>query len=196
MSLRRGFKAEAERIAAEIRSELSLNSTSRLDPRGLAAHLGIPVLTIRDCARFADNGVSLKHLTRVDPDSFSAITVFIGSRRLIIHNEAHAPTRQANDIVHEIAHCLLEHPPSPVTDHSGCRRWDKTLEDEANWLAGALLVPREGALALSRSGMTIADIAANFGVSEQLCRWRVNQTGITYQLRAGAGWRRGSVQSV
>lgn len=196
MSLRRGFKAEAERIAAEIRGELSLNSTSPLDPRGLATHLGIPVLKIRDCVRFADNGVSLKHLTHVDPDSFSAITVFIGTRRLIIHNEAHAPTRQANDIVHEIAHCLLEHPPSPVADHLGCRRWDNTLEDEANWLAGALLVPREGALALARSGMTIADIAENFGVSEQLCRWRVHQTGVAHQLRASSRWGRARVQSL
>jgi Zn-dependent peptidase ImmA (M78 family) len=188
MSLRRGFKAEAERIAAEIRSELSLNSTSRLDPHSLAAHLEIPVLKIRDCARFTENGGSLRYLTHVDPDSFSAITVFIGTRRYIIYNESHAPTRQANDIVHEIAHCLLEHPPSPVTDHSGCRHWDKTLEDEANWLAGALLVPRQGALALARSGMAIADIAANFGVSEQLCRWRIYQTGVAHQLRAGSRW--------
>lgn len=194
MSLRRGFKAEAERIAAEMRSELSLNSTSRLDPHGLAAHLEIPVLKIKDCARLAENNACLRHLTHVDPDSFSAITVFIGTRRYIIHNEAHAPTRQANDIVHEIAHCLLEHPPSPVTDHTGCRCWNKAVEDEANWLAGALLVPREGALALARSGMTIGDIAANFGVSEQLCRWRIHQTGVAHQLRAGSRWRHGGLQ--
>jgi Zn-dependent peptidase ImmA (M78 family) len=194
MSLRRGFKAEAERIASEIRTELSLNSTSRLDPHSLAAHLEIPVLKIRDCARLAEDSTSLKHLTHVDPDSFSAITVFIGTRRYIIHNEAHAPTRQANDIVHEIAHCLLEHPPSPVTDHRGCRCWNKTLEDEANWLAGALLVPREGALALARSGLTLEQIATNLGVSEQLCRWRIHQTGVAHQLRASSRWRRESLQ--
>jgi Zn-dependent peptidase ImmA (M78 family) len=195
MSLRRGFKAEAERIAAEIRGELSLDSTSRLDPHDLAAHLGIPVLKIRDCMRFAENSASLRHLTQIDPDSFSAMTVFVGSHRYIVYNEAHAPTRQANDIAHEIAHCLLEHPPSPVADRNGCRCWNKTLEDEANWLAGALLVPREGALALARSGLTLAQIAANFGVSEQLCRWRVHQTGVAHQLRASSRWGRARVQS-
>ncbi len=107
MSLRRGFKAEAERIATEVRAELSLNATSRLDPHLLAKHLGIPVLKIKDCLRVVGNGGCLKHLIHADPDCFSAITVFVGTHRYIVHNEGHALTRQANDIVHEIAHCLL-----------------------------------------------------------------------------------------
>lgn len=188
MSLRRGFKAEAERIASEVRAELSLTATCRLNPLVLARHLEIPVLTIRHCQRSSQNPALLKCLLRDEGDSFSAITLFIGSRRVIVHNESHALTRQANDIVHEIAHCLLQHPPAPVTDHSGCRCWNETLEDEANWLAGTMLVPREGALALARSGSTIAEIAESFGVSEQLCRWRINQTGVAHQLRAGARW--------
>ncbi len=194
MSLRWGFKAEAERIATEVRDELSLTSTCRLDPHLLAKHLGIPVLKIKDCLRVAGNGACIKHLMHGDPDSFSAITVFFRVRRYIVHNEGHATTRQANNIVHEIAHCLLEHPPAPVTDHKGCRCWNKTLEDEANWLAGAILVPREGALKLARSGETIASIAENFGVSEQLCKWRIYQTGVAQQLRARSQWARGNSQ--
>jgi Zn-dependent peptidase ImmA (M78 family) len=182
MSLRRGFKAEAERVGTEIRRELSLTPTCRLDPLSLAEHLGIPVFRIEDCFKYSKELTLLKHLLQGEPDSFSAITILDGGRRIIIHNESHAVTRQANDIVHEIAHCILEHPPSPVADHSGCRCWNRTLEDEANWLAGTLLVPRQGALALAWQRLTLAEIADNFGVSEPLCRWRIHQTGIARQL--------------
>jgi Zn-dependent peptidase ImmA (M78 family) len=182
MSLHRGFKAEAERIATEIRRELSLTPSCRIDPHLLAKHFGIPVFRIEDCFAYCKDLSRLKHLLHSESDSFSAITILDGTRRIIIHNESHAFTRQANDIVHEIAHCILEHPPSPVTDHSGCRYWNCMLEDEANWLAGALLVPRQGAPALACRRLTIAEIADNFGVSEQLCRWRIHQTGIVRQL--------------
>jgi Zn-dependent peptidase ImmA (M78 family) len=183
MSLRRGFKAEAERIAMEVRRELSLTPTCRLDPHKLAQHLRIPVLRIRDCLRVAENAPRLRRLLEDESDSFSAITLFFARRRLIVHNESHPPTRQANNIVHEIAHCLLEHPPGPVTDHRGCRHWNATMEDEANWLSGALLVPREGAYSLARAGEPIEAIAKQFGVSVKLCRWRIYKTGIPHQLQ-------------
>jgi len=42
VTLRRGFKAEAEREAARVRKELGMASHDRLDPRDLATHLGNP----------------------------------------------------------------------------------------------------------------------------------------------------------
>lgn len=185
MSMRRGFKAEAERIAIEVRSELSLTATSRLDPYLLARHLCIPVLTIRQCLRVSEKNSHLRLLLTKESDSFSAITLFFGPRRIIVHNESHARTRQANDIVHEISHCLLEHPPLPVTDAHGCRYWNETVEDEANWLSGTLLVPRTGAIALARNGNSVEEIASHYGVSTQLCRWRICTTGVYHQLRNG-----------
>jgi Zn-dependent peptidase ImmA (M78 family) len=183
MNFRRGFKAEAERIALEVRRELSLTPTARLDPLLLARHLCIPVLTVRECLKVSENPASLRLLLSSESDSFSAITLFFGERRIIVHNESHAATRQANSIVHELSHCLLEHPPAPVTDRHGCRYWDATMEDEANWLSGTLLVPRAGALSFARRGDSIEAIAANYGVSVPLCRWRINQTGIPHQVR-------------
>ena len=184
MTLRRGFKANAERIAVELRRELGLDMTSRLDPHALAEYLRLPVLTVAQCARVAGSGARHIQLLAAEPDSFSAMTVQFGTQRYIIHNESQARTRQANNIVHEAAHCILQHPLSPVADGVGCRCWHKDFEDEANWLAGALLVPREGALILARSGTSIGEIAENFGVSVALCRWRVYQTGIPQQVRS------------
>jgi IrrE N-terminal-like domain len=183
MSLRRGFKTDAEQFALEVRRELSLVATARLDPFVLAKHLCIPVLTIRECQAVSDNPASIGVLLDSESDNFSAITVFFGNRRIIVHNESHAPTRQASNLMHELAHCLLEHPPGPVCNAIGCRNWDSRLEEEANWLAGALLVPREGALWFARRGHDISLIAANYGVSIPMCRWRINRTGVMRQTR-------------
>jgi hypothetical protein len=44
-------------------------------------------------------------------------------------------------------------------------------------------VPRAGALKLARGGMEDDLIARHFGVSTPLCRWRMNETGISSQLQ-------------
>ena len=77
----------------------------------------------------------------------------------------------------------------PALGVGGCRYWDPALEAEADWLAATLLVPREGALAWRRTGGSDAEGARHFGVSSALFRWRVNQTGVSNQLRAtGRRW--------
>jgi Zn-dependent peptidase ImmA (M78 family) len=58
----------------------------------------------------------LRYFSQIDTDSFSAVTVFRGYRRLIVHNENHHPHRQASNLAHELSHTLLEHEPSPVSE--------------------------------------------------------------------------------
>ena len=182
MGFRRGFKAEAERISSEVRGELGLGATDTLDPFGLATHLGVPVYSLGQLRAFCANPIFVKVFSVEEQDSFSAMTVFVGTQRIIIHNESHARTRQVSNVAHEISHCLLEHPPARISS-SGCRHWERNVEDEATWLGAALLVPRAGALQLALRGCGVAEIAGVFGVSESLCRWRVAQTGIAVQLQ-------------
>jgi hypothetical protein len=190
VSFRRGFKAEAERISCELRAELELGPLDRLDPLCLAGHLEIPVIGLSELAQFDGARLSFIRVLRgAERDAFSAITVFVGARRLVIHNDNHAPTRQASNLTHELSHCILEHPASPILSPEGCRHWDSRLEDEADWLAGALLIPREGALTLTKRRWPIERIAERYGVSEQLCRRRVNETGVAIQAKRWAsGW--------
>jgi Zn-dependent peptidase ImmA (M78 family) len=82
-----------------------------------------------------------------------------------------------------MSHCILEHPPSPILSPEGCRYWNTRVEEEADWLAAALLIPREGALTLTKRSLPIDRIAAKYGVSKQLCRWRINETGVAIQVR-------------
>jgi Zn-dependent peptidase ImmA (M78 family) len=190
MSFRRGFKAEAERIAAQTREELNLSLDDRLDPLSLARHLCIPVLEIGELAAMLGKPALGSYFLIEDVDSLSALTLFYGRKRMIVHNESHAPTRRVSNLAHEISHCILEHVPEPVLRPDGRRCWNEKVEAEAAWLAGALLLPRAGALKLARGGLDDDLIARCFGVSAALCRWRMNETGISSQLQRHANLRR------
>ena len=180
MTYRPGFKAEAERIALEVRTELGLSVMDYLNVHALAAHLEIPIVGM---SQLADGHAGFLQVFRhQEQDSFSALTLFTGTARIIVHNDSHHPHRQSSNISHEISHCLLEHPPAPLVSAEGCRHWNTQVEAEANWLGAALLVPREGGLCLVKRGWDVGRIAAHYEVSETLCRWRLQQTGILQQV--------------
>lgn len=180
MALRRGFKTEAEEIARDVRAELGLTPVGALDPRALAEHLEIPVRALTECSYPHE---LVHHFTRVDHEAFSAVTVFHGTRRVIVHNDAHAPARQKSDVTHELAHGLLLHLPSPAFDSFGFRIWHEDQEDEADYLCGCLLVTREAAFYIARRGIALEAAAGFYGVSRQMMGWRVNGTGARLQAQ-------------
>lgn len=186
--LRRGFKAEAERIAHAVRDELGLPQTSALQCEELCRHFGIPVISVPELIASGASPKSVRCIT-APAAKFSAMTVAVGTKRLIVYNPQHPPGRRANSLAHEISHVILEHPLLPALGVGGCRRWDSTLEAEADWQAGALLVPRQAALNWIQAGRSLEHGASHFGVSLPLFRWRVNHTGIQRQLYALANYQ-------
>ena len=119
-----------------------------------------------------------RHLLTKETDAFSALTVFEGNRRLIVHNDCHAIVRQNSNLTHELSHGLLHHPASPALDETtGCRIFNGTNEDEASWLTGELLVTPQMALAIARGRFKEHAAARRLGVSQQMLRWRINMTG-------------------
>jgi Zn-dependent peptidase ImmA (M78 family) len=175
MAMRRGFKTEANGIAIEVRAELDLRALDPLDPWRLAEHLEIPVITLSSLE--ADIPDAVHRLRAVEPDAFSAVTVFAGTKRAIVHNDRHSRGRQASNLAHEVAHGLLHHPATPARDDRGCRYWNQDIEDEASWLAGALLIPEDAALWIVRQGMSLENAADHFGVTKRMVTFRVNVTG-------------------
>jgi Zn-dependent peptidase ImmA (M78 family) len=175
VAYRRGFKSEASDIATEVRAELGLSLYERLDPHALAESLEIPIIRLSD---FLPESPAVGHLLDVEPEVFSAVTVFSGTRRTIVHNDAHSSGRQVSDLTHELSHGLLHHPPTPALDNTGCRLWNQDIEDEANWLAGALLIPEAAAMLIAKGRWSDDHAAAqHFGVSQHMVRFRVNVTG-------------------
>jgi IrrE N-terminal-like domain len=173
---RHGFKAEAERIALELRGELYIGAHGRLDPAALAEHLCIPVLTLHELRTAAPDAV--RHFAGRARSVFSAVTISIDRyRRAIVTNPFHAPTRQMSSVCHEVSHIVLEHQAETPLNISGGRSWNGTQEREADWLAGCLLIPQGATHAAARAGKSDDQVAIRFGVSLALASWRMNATG-------------------
>ena len=148
MEYRKGFKAEANEYSREFREELGLRAVDPLCPWALAEHLAIPVIGLS--ALMDDEPEKVHHLMNIDSRCFSAATVFRGMRRIIVLNDSHSRARQASDVIHELAHGILGHPPTQPFNEFGCRNFQKEIEAEANWLGPALLISEEAALSIAK----------------------------------------------
>jgi len=183
-ALRRGFPTWCENAAKGFRRELGLAEHAALDPRRLASHLGISIWRPQDIPGLAPEVVH--HLLRVDPSSWSAVTLMVANRTVIISNDAHTSVRQASNLAHELAHIILKHEPTQAFVSADgkmmMREYNKIYEDEAGCLSGTLLVPRGALLHLLSKGSDDQEVADYFGVSIDLLRMRKNRTGVALQL--------------
>ena len=189
MALRRGFKSECERIANRIRSELGLPKGSPVKPVILAEFLAIEV-------RYGDELVDRNRfveLNKIQSDAFSACTFTPSKERtVVVLNPLSSERRRASDLAHELAHILLGHELSSIETLGELTflTCDTDQEDQANWLSGTLLLPRELLLKEARKRSTALQIAEKYCVSEQMARYRLNVTGVLRQVKAQPHSRR------
>jgi Zn-dependent peptidase ImmA (M78 family) len=183
--LRHGFKAWCERVAVDRRTDLGLSPTDPLAPRAVAAGLGIRVWEPADVPEMPAECLDV--LLRVDPESWSAVTLRIPGADLIIVNSAHSLARQASDLMHELSHVLLGHKPTRVDvtedEQLLLRTHDAAQEEEASWLAGCLLLPRPCLVSIIRNSAVNRATARRYGVSLEMLNYRVRVTGVAVQAR-------------
>ncbi len=187
--MRRGLKAQAERAAALARTALHLTPLSPIDPWAYAQHLGLVVL---DFSTLKISKSSASQLLVVDSESWSAMTLKESNTTAIIVNPVHSAARQRSNLMHEIAHFELKHLPSrvEVSKNTGMlllSDYSDEHESEADWYGAALLLPRTALTHHRGRRKTVGDIANLYGVSEQLCEWRLRMTGVDIQLRRSHG---------
>lgn len=182
--MRRGFKARCEQISKTYRDALSLSLDDALSYTELAEYLGILVWSIEDIPNL--DQMYIDRLIGVDKDEWSALTITENNKHLIILNPTHSKRRLQNDAMHEISHIILEHEAKDVIEIHNilfANNYDKEIEDEADWLAATLLLPRQGLLSVYRKTNDNSMVATRFGVSTELVNMRINRTGIKYQLK-------------
>jgi hypothetical protein len=188
-ALRRGFKTWCENAARGYRRELRLSPVAPLDPRVLAKHLDVTIWTPVDIPGI--NPKDVHHLTVVAPESWSAATLRNGDASLIIINSGHALTRQNNSLAHELGHIVLRHEPAKMyVTPDGLMmmsEYNTVHEEEANWFAGAILIPRDALLDAAARGLTDRAMADYFGVSHAVFQMRRNLTGVGIQLSRRRG---------
>jgi Zn-dependent peptidase ImmA (M78 family) len=175
MTLRRGFKTEANWYARQFRLELGVPLHGPLCPWRLADHLCVPVYKLSEFAK--RNPQAAYFLTSEGLWEFSGATFISGRRRLIVINDGHSPKRQASDLSHELSHCILGHAPSLPSSITGPRQYDRTQEEEANYLGPALLISEEAALTIARRAITKAEASDEYSVTEDVIQMRLNLTG-------------------
>jgi|SRR6267142_5654855 len=188
--LERGFKTWAERFSLSLRKEMGLTGTEPLNPRALARFVGARILTPDQIPGLST--AATRQLLETDPEGWSAITVAIDGSPLIVYNSRHSVGRQASDIAHEVAHLLLDHDPGKmVLSQDGgmvMRSFNEKQEEEANWLAWCLLLPREALMFAIRKRLTIEDIALQFGVSKTLVNYRLRITGVRTHIQRASSY--------
>ena len=181
----RGFKSFAERTAVSLRRELNLDPHDPLDPTKLANSLGVGLLSPAEIPHLPTDVLS--QLLESDPWGWSAVTLLVGEGAMIIYNPRKSRARRASDLMHELAHLLLDHQPALMMfSQDGAmamRTFDAKQEDEANWLSWCLLLPRDGLVHAKRMRMTVSQIAEHFGVSEVLVNFRIRMSGVEAQFR-------------
>jgi len=161
-------------VAREEREGLSLGPLDQLDPYALAEAHGISVYSLSELRDWELSDAAHAHLHGANGASWSAALVPLGSARVIVENDGHALVRRRASIAHELGHHLLEHSFDSVIlgeDHK--RQFDTTQEKQANFMAGELLVPQEAAKKAAYSKWNNAQVAVEYGVSEQFAQMQM-----------------------
>ena len=159
---------------------MGLSAMDRLDGTALAEHVGAEV-------RSADELIAVSKLNALEaaqPGCFSACTFQIGDRHVIVFNPLAAPGRRQSDLAHEASHLILGHAVKQVQRIGELSFFtcDPDEEQEANWQAGCLLLPRSLLVLAVRRGMDANDIAQAYEVSTQMANYRIRTTGVLRQV--------------
>lgn len=181
--LQRGFKSWCESVSANFRKELGKDSDAPLFPQELANHLNIRLSIPSDFKNLSHD--TLQTLLGSETDSWSAVTISKGNTHLIIYNNSHARSRQANDLMHEMSHIILRHQPqnnfySKEANPFLLRQYNQNQEEEANCLAAIILLPKEALLKIKFQRLSHYHAARIYGVSMQLLKMRLNTSGTNY----------------
>ena len=183
--MERGFKARCEQMAKSLRLAIGIGPTDPLHPLRLARFLNVHVLSLDEIGL---SKADFRQLAFADSDSWSAITVTGFGKEAIIPNPSHTGGRHASNVIHELAHLILGHKPSTVFfvgDNAdiALRGYDRSIEDEANWLGATLLLPRNVLTSCKSRKVPNERICLEYGVSRQMLKFRLDVTGVNRQFQ-------------
>lgn len=191
--MKRGFKSNSEKRSLALRKELGLKHYDPIDCVQLAEYLDLKVIPIDKLCKW---GLSRERLNifgnGAGYEEFSAVVLETPHGKLLIYNHFHSQNRINSSVAHEIAHVDCQHDFSTMPSGEGLgliREFPKEFEDEANWFAGCLLIPRKGLEWAAKQGMNKKEIAVHFNTSEEMARWRYNKTGMALQMKRYAKYK-------
>ena len=184
MPFRRGFKSQCERRSVEFRKQFGLSKDAALSADTLAEELAVTVWSVDDVS-----GVSAAAncvLVDANDRSWSALTMRFGPHHLIVYKPVPSYRRRNSVIMHELSHIILGHELASacILDDGSLvpGNFNQDQEDEADWLAGTLLLPRPALISIRRRGISDSAACEEHIVSQDMLKWRLRMTGVDYQL--------------
>ncbi len=189
MAFRRGFKSQCERRSVEYRKQLGLHQTAPLSATALAKHLGVTVWSTEDISSLAAN--DLQVLNDEQDDSWSALTMRVGTSNLVLFKPVSSHGRRNSVVMHELSHIILGHELAEacILDDGSLvpGNFNQDQEDEADWFAGTLLLPRPALLFIQSRKMPTQIACQQYQVSGDMLSWRTRMTGVAHQMRRRRG---------
>lgn len=180
--LKRGFKADAERLAKQYRESMNIHPCAPLCAFKLAEHLKIPVFAATDFVSLPRE-IELLSSNNGSNSGWSALTMLTeAGNRIIIYNPFHSAARQQSDLMHELAHIIRNHEHSQKSyDFEipfGMREFNELQEEEAKCLGATLQLAKPCLLWATKRKMANEKIAEYFNASMDMVIYRMNMTGI------------------
>lgn len=167
---------------------MNLLPSAPIDPWQLATHEQIKVCTPGDIPGLSETHIQTLLRNDGTPSCWSAVTLMVGARTLVILNSSHPRGRQANDLSHELSHRILAHTPQEMDVTADgimmLKSYDKMQEEEADWLSGCLLLPRDALISIRRRRLDKVDAAKEYGVSQKMLSYRLAMSGVDRQFRS------------
>ena len=178
-----GFKTKAERLSEQYRDELGFSKFDPLDAYLLAKHLSVPISAVDD---FESDLQESNLATLRDTSKFSAMWFANeDDEKFIIHNNYHSSKRQQSNLMHELAHVILEHNISPeaarLCFQTGLHYFNTEHEQEAKYLGGCLQITRPGLLWALKRNWSENKISDYYHASVEMVRYRLNISGVLIQ---------------
>lgn len=141
---RYGFKKWSDEKAIELRNELGLYASSPLCAFELCKHLKIPLFIPDEIKGLSKE--SLNNLLGKGNGHWSAASIPVDNKFIIVHNPTHVPARQQSNLMHELAHIICEHKVPKDKNNLGLsgflRNHNEDQENEAEWLGACLQLPK------------------------------------------------------
>lgn len=185
VTLQRGFKAKAEKIAQGYREILGKNIWDPLCAFELATHLDITVYSATDLISDVKSIQSLSGSGK-EKSGWSALTMTTkNNNKIIIHNTFHSGARQQSNIMHELSHIICGH---KIQDNRlvnlpiGMRDYNPLHEEEANCLGSTIQLPRSALTWATNRNMTDNEMASYFNASIEMVKYRLRMSGVLKQF--------------
>lgn len=177
---RYGFKKWSDDKAIQIRKELGLYASSPLCAFDLCKHMRIPLFVPDEIKGLSKENLS--NLLGEGHGHWSAASIPVNDKFIIVHNPTHIPARQQSNLMHELAHIICEHKipdDKNILGLSGfLRNHDENQENEAEWFGACLQLPKPALIWALKKKMTILEIAEHFNASIEMVKYRINISGV------------------